>query len=420
MATNTLITHDMIAREAMLQFKNNLVLGNLVYREYVNEFVKVGDTVRIRRPVKYLVSNGATRVEQDTEEANTSIVVDQRKHVSMSFSSQDLTLKIEQFSERYIQPAAMALANKVDRDIASQYIYIPNWVGTPGQKIDAFADFAKGPERMDEYGVPEPLNSALSPGDHWAMLGNLTGLQIERPAEAAYRRGDLGMVAGIMTAMDQNVRTHTVGVATGTPLTNGVGQQVTYANANRVTWSQSLITDGWTNSTTDILLAGDVFTIAGVWAVNPTPGEGAVGAANKDRADFLREFTVLADADSGATTGPATLTISPPIILVGPQQTCDVDGGTVPDGAAITVRGTGGTKYKQNLVFAKPAIALAMVPLEMPRAAGYKARVTEDGFSIRIVEDYDIDNDVSPLRMDILYGIKTVDPDRAARVSGTA
>jgi len=189
-------------------------------------------------------------------------------------------------------------------------------------------------------------------------------------------------------------------------LVDGATQNVTYA-ASKTTWTQSLITNGWTNDTADILLAGDVITLAGVNAVNPVPGEGA-----KQDLGYLQQFTVTADAAAGATTGPATLTISPPIITSGPYQTVTA---APADDAAIVVLGTGGTPYSQHLGFHRNAFALVTVPLVMPQGAAFKARATHKGLSIRVIRDYDITNDVEIIRLDILYGWKTIYPDIAAR-----
>lgn len=405
---NALLTPTIIAKEAMMQLENNLVMAKLVHRDYKNEFVKIGSSVSIRRPVKFTVTDGATRSNQDVEEGNTSLTIDKRKHVSWKFSTQDLTLTVEEYSKRYVEPAMIALANQVDRDVLGLYTNVWNWVGTPGQTIDSFADLAKGPQRLDEGAVPTDMRRAvLSPADNWAMAGNLTGLQLVKDSNQAYRKGLLGNVAGLDMYMDQNVVRHTVGAHGGTPLVNGASQNVTYA-ASKTTWTQSLVTDGWTNSITGIVKAGDVFTIAGVFAVNPV---------SKAALDYLQEFVVTADADSGATTGPATLTISPPIITSGPYQTVSA----VPaDNAAITVKGTASTLYPQNLVFHKNAFALVTVPLEMPDSAGWKARETHNGVSIRLVKDYDIDADEEIIRADILYGVKAIYPDLATRISGTA
>jgi hypothetical protein len=412
---NALITPTIIAREALMQLENNLVMGAQVHREYKREFVKVGSTVNIRKPVKFDVTDGVTLVQQDVEEANTNVVVDQRKHVGWNFTTQDLTLTIEEYSERYIKPAMISLANKVDRDLCSLYASVPNWVGTPGQVVNSYADFSKGPQRLDEGAVPrDSRHAVLAPEDHWALAGSQTSLFFSGIGTPAYRQGSIGNIGGVDTFMDQNVRTHTVGVATGAPLINGASQNVAYSAVTQATYSQSLVTDGWTNSITGILLAGDVITIAGVNAVNPVPGETGTG---KDDLGRLQQFVVLADANSGATTGPATLTISPPIITSGPFQTVSA---APADGAAITVLGTGGTGYTQNLVFHRNAFALVTVPLEMPDGVAFKARESHNGLSIRVLKDFDIINDKDIIRLDILYGKKGLYTDLATRMSGSA
>ena len=207
--------------------------------------------------------------------------------------------------------------------------------------------------------------------------------------------------------MTQGGPTDTGGAHGGTPLVNGAAQNVTYDTAKN-TWTQSLVTDGWTNSITGILKAGDVFTIAGVYMVN---------AKTKATTNILQQFVVMADADSGASTGPATLTISPPIITSGPHQTVSA---APADNAAITVMGTASTGYVQNLAWHKTAMSLAFVPLEMPAAAYGGSRKTHKNISIRLIPTYDAANDISKWRMDVLYGRKLTDPRLALRASGTA
>lgn len=411
---NSIITPSVIAKEALMQLENNLVAANNVHREYKKEFDgSVGSTVSIRKPVKFYTADGATRVNQDVEEKTTNIVVDQRKHVSWKFATQDLTLSIEQYSERYIKPAMITLANTVDRSVMGLYKDVWNSVGTPGTTPANFASLAAAAQRLDEMAVMSDSRCMmLNPAAHYAVAGNqLTLDAVGSMGKTAYEAAQVGRVAGFNTFSSQNTPVHTVGVATGTPLVNGGSQAVTYA-ASGGQPSQTLITDGWTNSTTGILKAGDVFTIAGVYAVNPVPGEGTTG---KIVMPYLQEFTVLADADSGASTGPATLTISPAMIVSGPYQTVNA---APADNAAITVRGTGATSYAQNLGFHKNAFALVTVPLEMPDGVAFKARESHNGLSVRVVKDYDIDADEDIIRMDILFGRKAIYPELASRLWG--
>lgn len=410
---NTTLTADIIAKEAVMMLDNNLVAAKQVYRGYENEFDKkingyeVGDTISIRKPTDFTVTDGATMTTQDVVEGKTTIQINKRKHVAFKFTSQDLTLKIGELADRVMKPAMIQLANQIDKDVLALYSSVPNWVGTPGQTVNAYTDFAKAPERLDELAVPPDRAALMSPADHWGLLGSQTGLYIQDAAKGAYRNGSLGMIGGVDTFMSQNIPTHTVGVATGTPLVNGAAQVSTYATV-KDTMTQTLNTDGWTNSTNGILKAGDVFTIANVYDVNPV---------TKATLPFLKQFTVTADADSGASTGPAALTIYPAIITSGAYQNVSA---APADNAAITVVGTGGTGYRQNLVFHKNAFALVMVPLIKPPGAVDVARQTYNGISVRVVPVYDGTNDESSYRLDVLYGVKAIDPRLATRLSGTA
>lgn len=412
---NTSLTADVVAKAALAILDNELGVLKTFHRAYEDEFsqqvngYKVGDTISIRRPADFTIRTGAVASSQDVIEGKTTLVVDQQIGVDFQFTSSDLTLKITDLAERVMKPAMSTIINYMAYDVLStMYKRIYNWTGTPGQTINSYADFSVGPKRLDVLAVPTDMrNAVLSPDDHWGLLGSQTSLYIQGAANDAYRDADLGKIGGVATRMNQMVPTHTVGVATGTPLVNGATQNVTYDTAKN-TWTQSLITDGWTNSTTGILKEGDVFTIASVYMVNPK---------TKQTTSTLQQFVVTADANSGASTGPATLTISPPIITSGPHQTCSA---APADNAAITVLGSGGTGYLQNMCYHKNTMGLAIVPMEMPAAAYGGHRETYKGLSLRVIPTYDGTNDISKWRLDMLYGRKVIDPRLATRFSGTA
>lgn len=412
---NTTLTADVIAKEALAILDNELGWLQKIHRAYEDEFdknvngYKVGDTISIRRPDDGQVRTGATLSATDVIEGKVTLTIDQQIGSDFQFTSTDLTLKISDLSERVIKPRMINLINYVANDVlTTAYKGFYNWAGTAGQTINSFADFANGPKRLDVMSVPVSDRLALlSPDDHWALVGAATSLSNTGAESSAYRNGRLGMLGGVDTYMSQVVPTHTVGVATGTPLVNGATQSVSYDTAKN-TWTQTLNTDGWTNSTTGILKAGDVFTIAGVYMVNQK---------TKATTNVLQQFVVMADADSGASTGPAALTISPPIIISGQHRTCSA---APADNAAITVMGTGATGYVQNMVMHKNAMALACVPMEMPQAAFNGSRQTHKGFSIRVIPIYDGTNDISKWRLDMLYGRKLIDPRLGTRLSGVA
>jgi len=403
--SNVIITPAVIAKVALANLENNLVMGNKVYRDYSREYVKVGDTISVRRPVQFSAIDGAVAVNQDVIEGKFPLVMNKRKHVSWNFNTQDLTLAIEEYNARYIQPGCIALANQIDYDLTGLALNVWNWVGTPGQTINSFADFALGPQRLDNGAVPQAMrNAVLSPNDTWGMLGSQTNLFNDRLTGTAYTQGDLGNVGGVTTAMDQNIRNYTVGAYAGTPLVNGANQNVTYtASAN--TDAQTLITDGWTASTS-VLNVGDVFTIAGVNAVNPR---------SKVTTGYLQQFVVNTAVTADAA-GNKTIAISPAIITSGPYQTVTA---APADNAAITVLGTASTTYPQNLVFHRNAFALVMADLEMPDGAVWKARESKNNFSIRVIKWYDGENDEEKIRLDVLYGVSAIYRNLATRLSGS-
>lgn len=411
---NSVITPDIFAKEATMILDNELVLAKQVYRGLESDFTSSqngylpGQTISMRKPTDFTVRSGATASNQDVVEGSVSLTVGTQLGVDFSFTSAELTQDINNISERVIKPAMVQLANEVDKRVAALYASVPNWVGTPGQTINSFSDFAKAPERLDELAVPQDRSAVLSPADNWGLVGSQTGLYISNAANEAYRKGNLGMLAGVDTAMSQNVATHTVGAHGGTPLVAGAGQTSAYA-AVKDTNQQSLLTDGWPVSTTGLLKAGDVITIANVYAVNPV---------TKATLPFLRQFVVVSDVSTDATAGgPATLTISPAIITSGAFQTCSA---APADNAAITVLGTASTGYRQNMVFHKNAFALAMVPLVSPPGAVDVARQSYKGTSVRVIPYYTGSSDTSAWRLDILMGVKAIDPRLAARLSGTA
>ena len=403
--SNVLITPSIIAKVGLANLENNLVMGNKVYRDYSREYVKVGDTISIRRPVQFSAIDGAVAVNQDVIEGKFPLQMNKRKHVSWNFNTQDLTLDIFDYNARYIQPACIALANQIDADLAALATQVWNWVGTPGNTINSFADFALAPQRLDNGAVPQSMrNAVMSPNDTWGMLGSQTTLFSPQLVGKSYTDGDLGDIGGVMTSMDQNVLQYTTGAFTGTPLVNGANQNVTYTTSAN-TDAQTLITNGWTASTAS-LNQGDVFTIAGVFAVNPR---------SKVTTGYLQQFVVNSPitADSG---GNMTIAISPAIITSGPYQTVTA---APASGAAITMLGTASTTYAQNLVFHKNAFALVMADLEMPDGAVWKARESKNNFSMRVIKWYDGENDEEKVRLDVLYGVSAIYRELATRLSGS-
>ena len=405
--SNTFKNTALVTRLMLKEFLNALQMGAKVDRQLDSKFQKVGATIQVRRPIMFVATNGATLVKQDVEEKAASVTLDNRKHVGFAIDSEDLTLKVEDFTKRYVQPAAAELAQQVETAIGDVYKQIGNFVGTPGAAPSTFLEVGAAAKVLTKLGTPMNVRwSAFYDEDASLALSN--GLQNVFPTDIAKRaieEASIGRYSKFEMFENQSLAIHTVGVNTGTPLVNGTAQNTTYA-ASGDAWEQALITDGWTNDTAGILLEGDVITIAGVNSVN-----------RKTRLDTgdLQTFVIRADVAAGSTTGPATLTISPPIITSGPYQTVTA---APAEDAVITVKtGTGGTSHKQNMAWHENAITLAMAPLDLPQDGASASRESFGNVSIRAVRQYNITDDETVYRFDILFGVKAQNPDFAVRTT---
>lgn len=403
---NTTLTADIIAKAAVTILDNELVMGKKVFRGYEEDFNKkvngyeVGETISIRKPADFTVRDGAVASAQNVVEGKTTIVVDKRKGVDFKFTSQELTLDIKTIAERVLKPAMVQLANQIDVDLHGLYKYVPNWVGTPGNTINSFADFAKGPQILDEYAVPQDMRCAvLTPADHWGLVGSQTALFTDTIAKPAYRKGTVGQVGNVDTYMTQNVATHTC----GSDLSGTVNQSIT---TSTISYNDVKDTNQQTITVASLNLnPGDVFTIADVNAVNPV---------TKADMGIPKQFTCISYSAN-------TLVFSPAMIWTGAQQTVQVTTGVTDlNTKAITAVGTATVAYRQNMVFHENAFALVTVPLVKPPGAVDVGRETYKGTTVRVIPVYDGINDESMWRLDVLYGVKAVDPRLATRISGSA
>ena len=398
---NAFETVAWIAKEAVAHLSNNCVFANLVHRSYETEFkhaFKTGDEVTIREPTQYTAVAGETMSPEDINESSLTLKVDQRYNIGMQISSKELALDHgkERVTNEDIKSACGTMANKVDEFLAGLYTGFYNTTGTPGSTPASFQALTGGPELLDHNGVPQDgRHSVVDPTAHWKLADALKGVYQPTLVKEVLRQSTLGRYANTDFFMDQNVATHAAGAQGGTPVVNGASQT-----------GSSLVIDGASNSITGWILKGDVFTIAGVYAVNPM--------SKATRAD-LQQFVATADAASDGA-GNVTIAISPPITASGSYQTVS---GSPADNVAITFKtGAGGALSKQNLVFRKNAMALVMVDLPQPEGAHAAKTISQDGFSIRCVQDYNITNDKSLYRLDIFFGGKVIDPRQGVRLFG--
>lgn len=409
---NVFATQTKITNAFLLLLKNELVMGKLVTtkfdKDYTNETVAVGDTVKIRRTPEFTVRDGATMSAQDIKVGTVDVTIDKQKGVDVSLTSKEMTLEVDELLKNQTMKAkAAALAQQIDGDLMAEANEFAHWAGTPGQLINSASDFFVGVQKAMEMGIPmDDLHGVLSPADHFALAGSFTALSAsDQTVKTAIEKAKLPMIGGVQPYVSQNVISLTLGTRAGTILVNGGSQNVTYDSV-RTTYTQSLILDGFTNGTT--VKKGEVFTIAGVNAVNP-----------RSKADlgYLQKFVVLADATADGS-GNATLTIANPIISSGAYQTVSA---APADNAAITFMGTASTAYAQNVIFHRGSIALVSAKLAEPRSGIYAyASDPETGISIRTWSQSDITNDTHATRVDVLYGVSNIDRRLGLKLSGTA
>lgn len=406
-----LLTPTIIAKEALMMLENNLVMGNLVHRRYKEEFKKIGGTVTIRKPNKFVVTKARTRTTTMLSEKSITLDVSTQAHVSWEFTSVDLTLTIDEYSERYIKPAAAALANQVDADLCALYDDVYNqveetssWASTPA----SFLVLGKAAQRLDEEAVPQDERVlVLNPAANWAMANVLRTLYITDIAKPAVKKGYLGFIAGMKIYMDQNVAVHQMGDAGENTASSSHVHQTAAMTSKTTNDSISILNIIRTAS--KAFKVGDVFTIAGVNAVNPM---------SKLSTGALRHFVVTADASTADSTGTslglALVYVDPPLIHTGVDKNID----TLPAGAAVIgIQGNIAAQMPMNIAFHKNAFALVMVELNLPDGA-WAGRYTHNGISIRIAKSWDVNQDTEICRMDILYGVKTLYPELAVRVAG--
>lgn len=416
---NALLSPKVYANTFLKLLKNNVVLPKLVTTEFKDEFKKIGNTVYVKRPPEFTVRDGAVANVQDVVEGEIAVTIDKQKGVDVEFTSVEQTLTVDALlKSKVMQAAAVKLANQVDQDLHALTKKFYNWVGTPGQVVNSFADLAKAPQRLDEMAVETDNRvGLLNPADAWAMLGSLSGLQTEKIAADALTRAKLPMMGNVDWYSTQNAASITTGTRSGNALVDGAGQNVTYASVKDGNWTQTLTIDNVGNAQT--VAEGEVFTIAGVYAINPI---------TKVAQSYLQQFTVITGGTSVATAigndQDLTLTISPPIITSGAFQTVSA---APADNAAIQWMGddaeanTDATTYPFATVFRKEAIALVSAKLIMPFSGEADYSTDPDtGLTVRYWRSSDSTNDTHMHRFDILYGVKMVDPRRGTRLSGTA
>jgi hypothetical protein len=401
--SNSILTIDMITRKALEILENNLVLTRNVNRAYDDSFAvegaKIGSTLRIRLPDRALVTDGAALQVQDDNEQFTTLTVSNQKHIGVNFTTAEMTMQLDDFAERVLKPRISQLASSIDADVANSFRNMYQSVGTPGLTPATSLVLLQAQQKLNEAAaVMSPRYATVNPAANAGLVEGMKGLF--NPTDTIskqFKNGMMGMgVLGLDEInMSQSIKQFTTGTrnSTGT-----VGTTVTAQGSN------TIVLAGVGNALT--IKAGDVFTVAGCFSVNPQ---------TRESTGSLQQFVVVADVTSSAG-GAATVTVSP-AMYTSAHALATVD--TFPaSGAVTTFIGAANSQYPQNLVYHKDAITFATADLLMPQGVDMASRQVHNGISMRIVRQYDINNDRLPCRIDVLYGYSVIRPQMGVRLWG--
>ena len=400
---NSILTIDMITRKALEILENNLVLTRNVNRQYDDSFAvegaKIGSTLRIRLPDRALVTDGAALQVQDDNEQFTTLTVSSQKHIGVNFTSAELTMQLDDFAERVLKPRISQLASSIDADVANSYKYIGNTVGTPGTTPSTSLVLLQAQQKLNENAaVMNPRYATVNPAANAGLVEGMKGLF--NPTDTIskqFKNGMMGMgVLGFDEVnMSQSIKQFTCGTrdATGGTLSAAVTAEgattiaVTGAGAN------------------DTIKLGDVFTVADCYAVNPQ---------TRESTGSLFQFVAAADVTLNGS-GAGNITVAPMYSANHALATVDV---LPQSGKAVVFVGASGGQYAQNLVYHKDAITFATADLLLPQGVDMAARAVHNGISLRVVRQYDINNDRMPCRIDVLYGYNVIRPQMGVRLWG--
>ena len=409
---NTLLTISKITNEALMVLENELTFTGQVERKYDDQFAvvgaKIGNTVNVRRPGRFIGTTGPALNVEDFNETSVPVTLSTQFHVDTQFTTQDLALSLDAFSDRVLKPAIAAIANKVDADgLTMAKNNTANTVGTAGTTPSALLTFLTAQAFLDSEGAPRDgkRSCIIEPFTSASIVDSLKGLFVPSNVIAdQYKKGMMGRDSGGMNwYMDQNVVNQTYGSFAGT-------------GAVATTTATGFLTSGWASTSTIALIAtgavslnvGDTIQIAGVFAVNPQ--NRAAYGTNK-----LRSFVVTTAAAGTGTT--FNVVVSPAVISAGQFQNVSIP--TTSATAAVTFFNKAGTVSPQNIVMHKNAFTLACADLELPDGVHFAGRASDKelGLSIRVVRQYTINNDSIPTRLDVLYGWAPLYPELACRVA---
>lgn len=404
--TQTILTPTTVTREAgrILHQKLNFI-GNVNRQydaSYAVEGAKIGSDLKIRLPNEYTVRTGKALSAQETSETSTTMTVATQKGVDLNFSTAELTLSLDDFSKRILEPAMSVLAANIESDALSMYKQVNKEVSDVGAAITYGDVLEAGKKLTDSLAPQDGRTLLLTTQNQLDLVTGTAALYNDRTkVSEQYRKGLIGNDFFGFDQVFQNTMMplHTTGTDDGT------GDYLTDIAAGEADGSAGAIN---IDTGAGSFIIGDVIMIESLYAVHPE---------TKVSTGKLMQFVVTATATPGASGG--SLSIYPNIVTSGARQNCTglADGKKIYKLESDESTAIGASAdYTVGLAFHKDAFAFATADLVMPKGVDFAAREVMDGISIRIIRDYDINNDNLPCRLDILYGYKAIRPELACRL----
>lgn len=391
---NSILTPTAVTREALRILHQKCNFIGSINRQYDDSFAKsgakIGDTLKIRMPNQYTVRTGKTINTQDTVETSQNLTVATQKGVDVNFSSADLTLSLDDFSKRILDPAMAVLAANIEYDAMTMYKDVYNSIWAPGSTL-AYNNVLDGRVLIQRGLAPNSDRSANLNSKDMADVVKDTKTLFNDQAQLSkqYLEGYMGRAAGFDFMENTLWPGHTRGAA----------------DANYVVNTSTGITSGSATvavtAGTGSFVVGDVITIVGVNSVHPE---------TKVDTGVLQQFVITAAYAGGA----GNITVSPTPVTSGAKQNVVINSAGA--GKAVVVAGTASGADTTSLLYQKDAFTFATADLVMPSGVDFARREVQDGISLRIVRAYDINNDNFPCRIDVLYGYKTLRPEWATRL----
>jgi hypothetical protein len=392
--SNSILTPTAVTREALRILHQKLNFIGSINRQYDDSFAKsgakIGDTLKIRMPNQYTVRTGKTIATQDTAEVSQSLQVATQKGVDVNFSTAELTLSLDDFSKRILDPAMAVLAANIEYDAMTMFKKVYNAIWTPASTL-AYNDVLSGRVLMQRYLAPTSERTANLNSLDMSTLVKDTKTLFNDQAQLSkqYKEGFMGRAAGYDFVENTLWPTYTRGAGDANYLVN-TSTGITSASATVA------VTAG-----TGTLLTGDIITIVGVNSVHPE---------TKVDSGVLQQFVIAADYAGGA----GNITVSPTPTTSGARQNVVIN--SAGSGKAVVIAGTASGQDTTSLLYHTDAFTFATADLVMPNGVDFARREVQDGISLRIVRAYDINNDNLPCRIDVLYGYKELRPEWATRL----